>query len=102
MDSITRYRGDTLKFGVAIKDDAGVPQSLADCLIHFKLSNLTEGSEGVQIIRDDPIGEFLVVISDELMRGLSADHYKFHVALEYADGTIEHLFVLTLFLEDTA
>lgn len=98
--SIERYHGNSLVLPVALTDSAGVAISLVGATIRFKLGEITELSDGYSITRDDPVGNFTIIISATLMATLLNPIYYFAAEITYASGIRETLFVCKLTLKD--
>jgi hypothetical protein len=105
---IERYHGNSLVLPVALTtplvSESGaityVPLSIAGAAIRFKLGEITELSDGYSITRDDPAGNFTIIISATLMATLVNTVYYFAAEITYASGIRETLFVGKLTLKD--
>jgi hypothetical protein len=105
---IERYHGNSLVLPVALTtpqvSESGaityVPLSIAGAAIRFKLGEITELSDGYSITRDDPAGNFTIIISATLMATLLNPIYYFAAEITYASGIRETLFVGKLTLKD--
>ena len=98
--SIERYHGNSLVLPVALTDSGGVAISLVDAIIRFRLGEITELSDGYSIARNDPAGNFTIIISATLMATLLNPVYYFAAEITYASGIRETLFVAKLTIKD--
>lgn len=106
--SIERYHGNSLVLPVALTtpqvSESGaiiyVPLSIAGAAIRFKLGDITELSDGYSITRDDPAGNFTIIVSATLMATLVNTVYYFAAEITYASGIRETLFVGKLTIKD--
>jgi hypothetical protein len=98
--SIERYHGNSLVLPVALTDSGGVAISLVDAIIRFRLGEITELSDGYSIARNDPAGNFTIIISATLMATLTNPIYYFATEITYASGIRETLFVGKLTIKE--
>lgn len=96
-----RYRGDTLRLPITIKDSAGQAINLIGSSIRFTLATaipITHETQYVSVVREDSDGLFTIIVPYSVMGEVPAGRYLMDVEITYPDQTRNTLFILELTL----